>query len=930
MPITRIQSYDTGAGYYIQIERDLDGELIVSGSRPGSFLFRLGVDGTAATIAPYAQAGNLVYGSLTVLGDGSYLVAGTNHSGLGWGVRTQVIDRNGVLVTDILNPAFEDGEDRNLAGWTVAAGPGSGYYLAWNDISRSGDITTVTFPPAGDFGYTSYDARAGMDVRFRFFDGDGAALTPSIITDDDVEMAGDASASRRAGDQMVQDSQALVGGKVATVYLDTRAVGGPAERDGFHNEMQLSLVIAAVDGSTEPVKVDITPFNQTGGLEYTETLVNGTAYADVVALPDGTLAVVWNELSYVYDPSVWLNYRYTGTDTLVRYYDANGNALTDAIELFHRGTDMGNISKRVFADSLGDGRIVLAWNDGVYGVNGNGSSDAFMGIVGARGTAIETSRVNAQAAENTQGYGVQDLAVRTDGTIEIAYNDAHRQENGYNANRTVIDRFTLGTGFNGVVRAGADGSDDLAGGNRDDQIAGLGGDDIIHGLRGNDEIFGNLGVDRLYGDDGADRLYGNEGDDVLEGGGGADALYGGDGLDSASYAASSSAIQINLATGERRGGDTGGDTFVSIEGLIGTRFNDVLTGDDVANRLDGGTGNDTLTGGKGDDLYLVDSKRDVIVELAGEGTDTVHAGYSYVLAPALEDLVLEGDGAISGTGNAANNAMTGTGAANLIKGQDGDDVLYGLGGNDTLYGGAGFDLVYGGEGDDRIYYNGGGDRLYGGAGNDQYVVSGDSSAQVYEEIGGGVDTVRVSTNFYAFGMNEIENIILVGTAGVAHGSDTDNRITGNNGGNWLVGNGGSDVILGNGGDDALDGGTGDDTLVGGRGRDNMRGGAGADSFLFYAGDTSRNRELSDIIIDFSNADGDRIGLSRIDAVDATAEDNRFSFIGTAAFSNVAGQLRYEQEGGNTFVMGDTDGDGRADLQIQLNGLIDLTARDFQL
>jgi serralysin len=71
-------------------------------------------------------------------------------------------------------------------------------------------------------------------------------------------------------------------------------------------------------------------------------------------------------------------------------------------------------------------------------------------------------------------------------------------------------------------------------------------------------------------------------------------------------------------------------------------------------------------------------------------------------------------------------------------------------------------------------------------------------------------------------------------------------------------------------------------------------------------------------------------LSGIDANSNVSSNQAFAFIGTAAFSNVAGQLRYETSGGVTTIFGDVNGDGVADLQIQLTGSIALVASDFVL
>jgi Ca2+-binding RTX toxin-like protein len=86
----------------------------------------------------------------------------------------------------------------------------------------------------------------------------------------------------------------------------------------------------------------------------------------------------------------------------------------------------------------------------------------------------------------------------------------------------------------------------------------------------------------------------------------------------------------------------------------------------------------------------------------------------------------------------------------------------------------------------------------------------------------------------------------------------------------------------------------------------------------------------DSIRDFSRSQGDRISLSAIDASTTIAGDQAFTFIGTAAFSNVAGQLRYGQVNGTTIVSGDVNGDGIADFAIELNGLVNLQSGDFIL
>lgn len=134
-----------------------------------------------------------------------------------------------------------------------------------------------------------------------------------------------------------------------------------------------------------------------------------------------------------------------------------------------------------------------------------------------------------------------------------------------------------------------------------DTLAGDGGANFLDGRGGDDTLDGRDGDDLLSGGAGTDLLVGGAGDDTLHGGAGADQLQGGTGADTASYT-NSAAVIIDLALGVISGGDAEGDTFSSIENLIGSGGSDILTGDAGNNVIDGGLGgNDTISGGAGND-----------------------------------------------------------------------------------------------------------------------------------------------------------------------------------------------------------------------------------------------------------------------------------------------------------------------------------------
>ncbi|WP_370576934.1 beta strand repeat-containing protein [Paracoccus sp. PAR01] len=453
------------------------------------------------------------------------------------------------------------------------------------------------------------------------------------------------------------------------------------------------------------------------------------------------------------------------------------------------------------------------------------------------------------------------------------------------------------------------------------RITGNAGANALNGAAGNDTLIGGAGNDTLNGGLGADVMQGGAGNDVyiIDNAGDRVTEFAGAGNDTVRTSTLSQVLGANVENLELQGSaalsGTGNALANRITGnsganaLNGAAGNDTLIGGAGNDTLNGGLGADAMQGGVGNDLYLVDNLGDRITEAANAGTDTVRATVSHVLSASIENLELQG-GALNGTGNASANRITGTAGANALNGAAGNDTLIGGAGNDSLNGGTGID------------------QMSGGVGNDTYYVD-HASDRVIELSGQGVDTVR-STISHTLGAN-VENLILTGTAAVnATGNAVANALTGNSGANVLMGYAGNDVLNGGAGDDKLFGGVGNDRLIGGAGADILRGGEGSDVFVFTSlRDSTTSLAGRDSIWDFTKG-ADRIDLSQIDANTETAGDQAFSFIGNAAFSGEAGELRFVNVNGQSLVHADVNGDGRTDFTIHFDDKLTFTQSDFLL
>lgn len=426
----------------------------------------------------------------------------------------------------------------------------------------------------------------------------------------------------------------------------------------------------------------------------------------------------------------------------------------------------------------------------------------------------------------------------------------------------------------------------------------LGGsaDDTLRGGDGNDELFGGGGEDSLRGGDGDDWLEGGAGDDIINVGNGADWADGGSGVDTGYLDKSDS--DLDFVFDARFAATDGGQTLAD-----GTYVRKIERWN-----VDFGSGDDTVTTyvlGRLD-IDLRSGDNTIVVDHRGQNTTLFAAPGSIINLPSfLVSVNTDYDTAID---------RIWVRGADYVKvyGGSAADSISGLGSSDILDGGLGADI------------------MAGGAGDDTFIVDNELD-QAMEAVDEGRDVVYAGVSYALSLTSEIEVL------------STDNidgtsiiNLTGSDFAQHIVGNAGANILDGRGGADILSGGAGNDVLRGGMGSDRLFGGSGFDTFSFasladsrpYALRSDGVKHMPDLIGDFVSGE-DRIDLSSIDAVAGTGANEAFTFIGTNAFSNVSGQVRYDVNGGFLHVFADADGDGSADLMFVMAGT-SLQAADFIL
>ena len=435
-------------------------------------------------------------------------------------------------------------------------------------------------------------------------------------------------------------------------------------------------------------------------------------------------------------------------------------------------------------------------------------------------------------------------------------------------------------GMIGDTLNGGMGNDTLTGSRLNDLLNGMAGNDLLDGGEGNDTLLGGSGMDTLQGGGANDSLLGQGGADVLQGGLGDDVIaWRGeqDANDTFTFEEGFDTIQINgdntdnnFAIGQS--GSTliisEGTSSLSISGDVlgfaagsevveinGGRGNDTITINDINNvgffvlRVNGDAGTDTITGagalvgnvpviidgGLGDDILTGTTGGDSI--FGSEGLDTIdaQAGADTVNGGDGDDIIDGGDGDDVVRGDAGNDSIVGGLGDDMLEGGFGNDTLFGSDGNDTAIGSFGDDILNGMAGDDSLLGMLGRDSMLGGNGNDTLDGGRDDDLMVGQ--GGndvlrgdhGDDTIRGGGGDDTIDAGDGADLVNAGNGNDAiFGGDGDDTINGESGADTIDGHDGNDFINAGGGDDIVVGGDGDDTINGNSGQDTVGGNLGDD------------------------------------------------------------------------------------------------------
>jgi Ca2+-binding RTX toxin-like protein len=407
------------------------------------------------------------------------------------------------------------------------------------------------------------------------------------------------------------------------------------------------------------------------------------------------------------------------------------------------------------------------------------------------------------------------------------------------------------------------------------------GDDLVTAGAGNDVLTGGPGNDIYYGGGGNDEF-----DDG--GGTGADVFNGGSGTDTVSYASRSAAVTASIDDVANDGAaGEGDDVRPDVENLQGGQGNDTLTGSSAGNLLQGLGGDDTLSGGAGDDTFDGGPGADSIWGGAGAHDVADYSARTNPVTATIDDQPDDGEDGEHDNLHTDLEGIDGGSASDWLGGGPGSDTLNGNGGDDTFQGGPGADTFNSGTGQDTVDYS----DHSGGVTVDDDGVADDGSPGEGDNVGTDVDNI-------------------VGTAGDDRltGSSWFNTIDGAGGDDTISGGGGNDTLHGGPGDDVLSGDSGDDLLDGGSGSDRVSGGTGTDTADYSSRGAGVWVSLDDRWNDGEPGEGDDVASDVESVLGGQGADHISGDAGANTLTGNAGDDQIDGGGGDDTVNGNAGND----------------------
>jgi Ca2+-binding RTX toxin-like protein len=612
-------------------------------------------------------------------------------------------------------------------------------------------------------GQSNAPNQTGRDVFARIINADGTPAGDELVVN-----------TVAAGSQVAATAATLVGGRVVVAWTHPDSTG-----------LNINVQIYISDG---------TPLG--GNFPVNTTTAGTQSVPAIAALTNGRFVVAWTDGSGSGDTS--------GADIRARIFNPGGDAYSSEFRV--NLTTTGD-QRDVAVAGLPGGGFVAAWGD--YSQTGG---DQSLSAIRAQVFSDTGAGVGPEFLVNTTTDSYQEapsITTLSDGRFLVTWHDLHEDEEGeilnaavrgqvFNASGTpsgsefLINVATAMTPAVAALPGGrfvvawtdaGPGEDDASGSSVRGQV--FNGD----GLRSGSELLVNTTTSNSQF---APTIA------VL-----ADGRFTIAWTDASGYGdAPNSATNIRAHIFDPREQGVKLNGTASRDDLVGTDFEDLLSGGEHSDRLigaggpdylAGGNSNDILRGGDGDDV--LDGGRSGDVLDGGDGTDTVFYDVPSAIGPLVIDLATPANNTWEAQGDSyvSIENVTAFDGADIVRGNNGNNALLGRGGDDRLEGGGGDDVLDGGVGADA---------MIGGLGNDLYVVNSAGDV-VTEGANEGIDEVRTASSFSLAGLPNVENLTGTGTGK----------------GQALTGNALANVITGGAGNDTIDGGAGADTMIGNGGND---------------------------------------------------------------------------------------------------------------